>query len=62
MKWGMAIMKLGSDFVRNLELPVAAAVLLAMSARGRGNVQAAAPSVPAPLVTVVRASVPRSFS
>jgi multidrug efflux system membrane fusion protein len=53
----MAIMTVGSNFARNVELPVAAAVLLAMAACGRSNVHAAAPSVPAPLVTVVRASV-----
>src|SRR5215469_12421227 len=53
----MATMTLTSNFLRNVELPVAAAVLLAMAGCGRSNVQAAAPSLPPPLVTVARASV-----
>ena len=49
-------------FFRNTKLTLAAAALLATMACSRGNVHAAAPSMPPPLVTAVRAStqdVPR---
>lgn len=49
-------------FFRKVELALVAAVLLAATACSRGNVHAAAPGMPAPLVTAVRATtqdVPR---
>jgi multidrug efflux system membrane fusion protein len=49
-------------FIRNAKFAVVAAVLLAAAACSRGNVHAAGPAMPAPLVTAVRATtqdVPR---
>jgi membrane fusion protein, multidrug efflux system len=49
-------------FFRNTKLTLAAAGLLAAAACSRGNVQAAAPAMPPPLVTAIRATtedVPR---
>ena len=49
-------------FFRNAKLAIVAAVLLATAACSRGSVHAAAPAMPPPLVTVVRATaqdVPR---
>jgi multidrug efflux system membrane fusion protein len=63
----MAMTMLGTNvffrsFFRNAEIALTATALLATVACSRSNVQAAAPSMPAPLVTVVKAAaqdVPR---
>ena len=59
----MATTMLRTDvFFRNAKLALVAAVLLATAACSRGNVHAAAPAMPPPLVTAVRATtqdVPR---
>ena len=59
----MAMTMLKTDvFFRNAKLALLAAGLLATMACSRGNVHAAAPAMPPPLVTVVKATaqdVPR---